>query len=160
MSNTLSDSTTATMPNTSSDLWSHLTLSPHFPSLLSTLWHRVSTELTPLYTSANKLITPDIEVAASYLLIDLLSKPQFSDDDVVAACYAQIERSLMLGKPAQCQGMRQLVLTMLMLSPIIPTHQDPAISVRVVELLAPNELLSWDVVNRAFVPALAEPQYD
>jgi len=142
-------------------LWSRFKSSPHFPEILETLWRRVISELTPLYVDSSKVIAPDIGVALNLLLIDVLTK--HVEDEAIADCSWHLEQALLRDKTiSRTQRLRQLVSTMLLLTPIVPSERGikkPSFFVEIVDALEHDEMLSWVVVSRATHDPAENPQY-
>lgn len=139
-------------------IWKDIKSWPCFGPTVDALWRRVSAEL---YINSGELFTPNIDMAAGLLTIDVLAP--YSECDAVAEHHWRVEQVVLHGhKYPQTRRIAQLVETMLLLSPVLTLEQgsqNRSIFVNIVNVLEHDEALSWDDVSRAISDLQANPKY-
>jgi hypothetical protein len=97
-------------------------------SFQHTLWHRVLVDLVPAYNDSHRLITPELELEAQLVVLHLLNDTEFEVGHDEWDNRLLIDRALNGDNEADLliPKLIQLVIVMVMLTPLIPIDLDTA----------------------------------
>jgi hypothetical protein len=132
----------------------------HPSSFIRKLWRRVSRTLAPLYIASNCLVTSELDTAARIVLVDVLRKFDYYTTALVVPemDYKHLLQHSLGGDQVATlltRRIMQWVMTMVMLSPMVPMEMD--VIQGCFELLPDlHRTLDFDVVNAAAVEPTVE----